>query len=124
MKATSTSITQVATIGIPVSDQNRALEFYVQTLGFEKRRDVPFGGTRWIEVAPQGAETTIALVPAGARIPAGIRLATEDANSDHANLRASGVDADPEVMRMGELVPPMFSFRDPDGNSIVIVGVA
>ena len=47
-----------------VSDQDRMIEFYVATLGFEKRADVPFGnGYRWVEVAPAGAVTTIAIVP-------------------------------------------------------------
>ena len=61
------------TIGVPVSDQDRALDFYVERLGFEKRRDVPvpqFGG-RWIEVAPAGAMVTIALVPARESAPGG-----------------------------------------------------
>ena len=115
---TTTQITGVGSIGVPVTDQDRALEFYVGQLGFEKRRDLPFGDGRWIEVAPPGAATTIALVPAG--IPAGIRLTTQDADADHADLRARGVDADPEVMRM-EIAPPMFALRDPDGNSLILV---
>ena len=58
---------------------------------------------------------------AGARgDPAGIRLTTQDAGADHARLRASGVDTDPEVLRM-ELAPPMFGLRDPDGNSLILV---
>lgn len=66
MDRARTRITRVETVGLPVADQDRALEFYVGTLGFEKRRDVPFGsGRRWIEVAPPGSATTIALVPAG-----------------------------------------------------------
>lgn len=111
-------ITTVGSVAVPVTDQDRALEFYVGELGFEKRRDLPFGDGRWIEVAPAGAATTIALVPEG--IPAGIRLTTQDAGADHANLRARGVDADPEVMRM-EIAPPMFALRDPDGNSLILV---
>jgi catechol 2,3-dioxygenase-like lactoylglutathione lyase family enzyme len=114
----TTRITGVATVGVPVTDQDRALEFYVGELGFETRRDVPFGDGRWIEVAPPGAATTIALVPAG--IPAGIRLTTEDAGADHAELRARGVDADPEVLRIPE-APPMFAVRDPDGNGLILV---
>ena len=44
------------TVIVPVSDQDRAIEFYVETLGFEKRADIPFGGgERWVEVAPAGA---------------------------------------------------------------------
>jgi catechol 2,3-dioxygenase-like lactoylglutathione lyase family enzyme len=114
----TTHITGVGTVGVPVTDQDRALEFYVGKLGFEKRRDIPFGDGRWIEVAPPGAATTIALVPPS--VPTGIRLMTEDADTDHADLRARGVDADPEVMRMPE-APPMFALRDPDGNSLILV---
>ncbi len=58
-------ITDVRTVGVPVSDQDRAIDFYVGTLGFEKRLDVDMGGgRRWIEVAPSGAATSIALVTA------------------------------------------------------------
>jgi catechol 2,3-dioxygenase-like lactoylglutathione lyase family enzyme len=118
LNETKTRITRVETVALPVTNQDRALEFYLGKLGFEKRRDVPFGpGARWIEVAPPGAATTIALVPAG--MPTGVRLVTEDAEADHASLRARGVDADPEITRM-DPAPPMFSFRDPDGNSLVI----
>jgi catechol 2,3-dioxygenase-like lactoylglutathione lyase family enzyme len=124
MSETRTHITQVQTVAIPVADQARALDFYIGTLGFEKRRDLPFGNTRWIEVAPPGAATTIALIPAGSRIPAGIRLASQDAAADHADLRARGADADPEIIRMGDQVPPMFSVHDPDGNTLVVVGGA
>ena len=114
------AITRVGTVIVPVSDQDRALEFYVGTLGFEVRIDGPFGdGGRWLEVAPPGAATTLALVPQ----PAGVEvsLATEDADADHAELMARGVDADAEVMRMGDFVPPMFTFRDPDGNRFRMV---
>ncbi len=117
-----TPITEVGTVGIPVADQDRALEFYVDTLGFEKRRDIPFEGARWIEVAPPGAATTIALVPAG--VPTGIRFFAQDADAAHADLRARGVDTDPEVMRMGGAAPPMFALRDPDGNTLILVGRA
>ena len=49
---TTTNITQVGTVIIPVSDQDRALDFYLG-LGFEKRMDAPYGeGERWVEVAP------------------------------------------------------------------------
>jgi catechol 2,3-dioxygenase-like lactoylglutathione lyase family enzyme len=119
-------ITQVGTVGVPVRDQERALAFYRDKLGFEVRLDAPFReGERWIEVAPAGAATTIALVlaPAGqpAGVDTGVRLSTQDAKADHAQLLALGVDADAEVMDMGGGVPPMFLLRDPDGNSLVIV---
>ena len=58
------AVTHVGTVIVPVADQDRALEFYVGTLGFEVRLDGEFGdGQRWIEVAPPGAATSIALVP-------------------------------------------------------------
>jgi catechol 2,3-dioxygenase-like lactoylglutathione lyase family enzyme len=123
---TKTRITQVGTVIVPVSDQDRALEFYREVLGFEIRTDVPYGeGERWVEVAPPGAATTIAIVPPREGEPVGIEtrvgFTSEDVDADHADLRARGVDADEEVMRMGDPVPPMFFFRDPDGNRFLIV---
>src|SRR5437588_8604982 len=71
---TRTQITDVRTVGIPVADQDRALAFYVEKLGFEKRMDVPYRpGERWIEVAPPGAATTIALVRVGPGQATGMR---------------------------------------------------
>jgi catechol 2,3-dioxygenase-like lactoylglutathione lyase family enzyme len=124
MSDRATRITRVGTVIIPVSDQERALDFYVGTLGFEKRLDAPFGpGGRWIEVAPPGAATTIALVPQRPDGQSGIEvsLATGAAESDYAALLAHGVDADAELIRVGVNVPPMFTFRDPDGNGFRMV---
>jgi len=123
-KQTATHITDVRTVGVPTTDQGRALRFYTETLGFETRMDAPFGGgNRWIEVAPQGGATTVALLPPGGQatgVDTAIRFSTTDADADHADLRARGVDVDAEVMRWPG-VPPMFSFRDPDGNTLYIV---
>ena len=119
-----TAITHVGTVIVPVSDQDQALEFYVGTLGLEKRIDGAFGdGARWIEVAPPGAATSIALVPGAAGEPGGVEVsfATADARADHAALLAAGVDADAELILMGDEVPPMFTFRDPDGNRFRVV---
>ncbi len=126
MPQTTNRITSIGTVIVPVSDQDRALEFYVDTLGFEKRTDVPFGeDMRWLEVAPAGAATTIAIVPPREGDPTGVEtriaLSTEDVDADHADLKQRGVDVDDEVMRMGDAVPPMFWFRDPDGNQLLIV---
>ncbi len=123
---TGTNIGQVSTVMVPVSDQDRAVEFYLDMLGFEKRTDVPFGdGNRWVEVAPSGATTTIALVQPREGESAGVEtrvaLATNDIDADHASLRERGVDVDAEVMRMGGPVPPMFFLRDQDGNRLLIV---
>jgi catechol 2,3-dioxygenase-like lactoylglutathione lyase family enzyme len=123
---TALSITQVGRVIVPVSDQDRALDFYTGIFGLETRMDVPFGdGDRWIEVAPKGQQTSIALsrppegMPIG--VNTGISFATTDAEGDHAALKAQGVDVDETVMRMGEPVPPMFTLRDPDGNTLLIV---
>jgi catechol 2,3-dioxygenase-like lactoylglutathione lyase family enzyme len=122
MNEHTTRITRVGTVILPVSDQDSALEFFTGTLGFETRLDGSFGdGQRWIEVAPPGAATTIALVPAGPSAGVEISLATDDAEADHASLLAAGIDADPELIRMGEGVPPMFTFRDSDGNRFRMV---
>ena len=87
-------------------------------LGFETRLDASFGpGQRWIEVAPPGGQTSIALVPPDSA-PTGVEisLATRSAGDDLAALRSRAVDADAELILLGEGVPPMFTFRDPDGN--------
>ena len=121
----ATSITQVQTVAVPVSDQERSLAFYVDILGFEKTLDAPFGpGQRWIEVSPPTGGTTIALPPLGEAtvgIDTGIRLTTDDAEGDHAALLAKKVDVDAEILRYPG-VPPMFTFRDPDGNRLYVVG--
>jgi catechol 2,3-dioxygenase-like lactoylglutathione lyase family enzyme len=117
-------ITGVHTIGIPVSDQDRALDFYVGTLGFEKRMDADMGGgRRWVEVAPPGAAVSVALIRSHEDLPTGvetgIRFLAPDADAVHADLAAGGVDVD-EVLRWPG-VPPMFAFRDADGNGMEIV---
>jgi lactoylglutathione lyase len=122
---TKTPITGVRTIGVPVTDQDRALTFYVGKLGFEKRLDTPveqFGG-RWIEVAPPGVEVTVALVPTRDGVPTGVetgvRFTTGDAAAVHADLQTRGVDVG-ELLRWPG-VPPMFAVRDQDGNGLEIV---
>ena len=120
---TTPQITHVGTVIVPVADQDQALAFYTGTLGFEVRIDAPFApGQRWIEVAPPGGQTSLALVQRDSA-PAGIEvsLATASAEADHAELTTRGVEADPELIRMGEGVPPMFTFRDPDGNRFRMV---
>lgn len=123
---TSTRIAQVGTVMVPVADQDKAIEFYTSKLGFEKRADIPFGdGNRWVEVAPPGAATTVALVQPMEGEQTGIEtrigFTTEDVDADHADLKARGVEVDAEVMRMGDPVPPMFFFRDQDGNRLLVV---
>ncbi|MGH9080251.1 MAG: VOC family protein [Acidimicrobiales bacterium] len=120
-------VKQVLTVGVPVADQDRALRFYIGTLGCGPRLDVPIGpDKRWIVVAPPTGTATIALEASTKAMPAGvetgIRLTSTDVAGDHAALRADGVDVD-DILRW-EGVPPMFSFRDPDGNGLELVGEA
>jgi catechol 2,3-dioxygenase-like lactoylglutathione lyase family enzyme len=121
------NLTQVGRVCVTVADTDRAIDFYVGKLGFEKVVDVPMGeAMRWVEVALAGAPTTIALAPppegqqAGGS-QTGICLDTSDVDADHAALKAAGVDVDEEVTRWGGPVPPMFWLRDPDGNALIIV---
>jgi catechol 2,3-dioxygenase-like lactoylglutathione lyase family enzyme len=142
MAGTTTRINQVGTVFVPVSDQERALAFYVGTLGFEKRVDFPYGDDahRWIEVAPPGAANSISLVPSSEGSSTGgdeayCAFATDDIEGDHAALRAAGADVDAQIARAGTSrtglvsiavtvhnpVPSQFFFRDPDGNRFLIV---
>jgi catechol 2,3-dioxygenase-like lactoylglutathione lyase family enzyme len=58
------NLTQVGRVCVTVADTDRAIDFYVDALGFEKTVDVPMGDAgRWVEVALPGAPTTIALAP-------------------------------------------------------------
>jgi catechol 2,3-dioxygenase-like lactoylglutathione lyase family enzyme len=120
-------ITEIGRVAIPAADQDRALDFYVGTLGFELRSDETFadGKMRWIEVALAGASTAIAIAPAmeggPAAVDTGIVISSSDIEADHAALKSAGVDVDPEIARWGHPVPPMFRLRDPGGNSLTIV---
>jgi lactoylglutathione lyase len=123
-KGTDTTITGVRTIGVPVRDQDKALEFYTTVLGFSKRLDVATPqGTRWIEVGPSCGGPSIALVQEHdqlrAGVETGIRLTTADADAAHAAMLAHGVDAR-EMLRWPG-VPPMFGFSDQDGNGLELV---
>lgn len=139
--ANSTGISQVATVFVPVADQERALEFYIKKLGFEKRADFQYGGgSRWIEVAPPGSVIALALVPpsegkAARGDQTHCAFTTEDIEAEHAALRSRGVIVDDEIARKGKRrqglvsvdagiddpVPPQFFFRDVDGNRFLIV---
>jgi catechol 2,3-dioxygenase-like lactoylglutathione lyase family enzyme len=126
MTKTATGIAGIGLVIIPSTDQDRSIEFYVDSLGFEKRTDVPFGGDyRWVEVYPPSGTTGIALAPPrpgdATAVQTGITLTTDDVDATHAELRSRGVDVDEEVSRMGDPVPPMFWFRDPDGNTLMVV---
>jgi catechol 2,3-dioxygenase-like lactoylglutathione lyase family enzyme len=136
--ATRSRLSRIQLVTIPSTDQDQSVAFY-EMLGFEKRNDGPWGdGYRWVELYPPNTLTGIALVPPGPRDPTsvqtGIIFNTDDIDATHAHLQALGVDVDESVARVGapaEIrigavqmagpVPPMFYFRDPDGNSLLIV---
>ncbi len=126
MTTTTTGIQAIGLVMVPTSDQDRSIEFY-ERIGFEKRTDTPFGGGyRWIEVYPPSGSTGLALAPPrqGEDIQPkelGVSLTTTDADATHRQLRSLGVDVDEQVMRMGDPVPPMFWFRDPEGHSLMVV---
>jgi catechol 2,3-dioxygenase-like lactoylglutathione lyase family enzyme len=119
-------ITRIARVTVPVSDQDAGIAFYTSSLGFSLVADVPFGeGDRWVEVAPPGGGAAIALVPPrgdfGPGRLTGIILESADARADHAELQASGIDVDAELVGGDGVVPLLFFFRDHEGNQLMIV---
>ena len=120
-----TKIDAVRTVSVPVSDQERARDFYVDALGFELRADDAWGeGMRWIEVAPEGSATSLTLVTWFEAMPPGslqgLVVATNDIEETYQNLVAKGVPFDfpPRDLPGGKQAV----FRDPDGNGLVLWG--
>jgi catechol 2,3-dioxygenase-like lactoylglutathione lyase family enzyme len=122
----STTLLNIGIVMFTVSDQDTALAFYTEKLGFEVRGDMRFGEhneARWLEVAPPGSRARLALNPPMQGEPGGgaIGVESSDVLAEHARLRAvEGLDVDPELIRVPG-APLMFMLRDPDGNTIVIV---
>ncbi len=119
-------VTQVGRVMVPVRDQDAAIAFYTGMLGFGLVADVPFGdGERWVEVAPPMGGAALALVPSRGEYQAGrmtgIALETTDARAAHQDLKGKGVDVDAELMGGDGTVPLLFTFRDHDANSLMIV---
>ncbi len=123
---TRTTITNIGVAMFAVEDQDAALAFYTEKLGFEVRGDTRFGEhdeMRWLEVAPPGSRARLALNPPMGGEPGGssIGVETADVLGEHARLAAiGGIDLDPEPMRTPG-APLMFMLRDPDGNVVVVV---
>jgi lactoylglutathione lyase len=125
MKTTSTHITGVRTVSIPVENQDAALQFYVETLGFGLLRDTPTPTGRWIELAPGDDGTILTLEPAAPNVTRGaigVRFTTDDIEAAHAALTARKIETD-EILRWPG-IPAMFAFRDPDGNAYSITATA
>ena len=123
-----TTISNIGVAMFAVADQDAALAFYTEKLGFELRGDTRFGDhgeMRWIEVAPPGSTARLALNPPMGGEPGGgsIGVETVDVLGEHARLTAvGGIDLDPAPMRTPG-APLMFMLRDPDGNVVVVVEV-
>ena len=121
-----TTVTNIGVVMFTVSDQDAALAFYAEKLGFEVRGDTPYGENneyRWLEVAPPGSTARLALNQPMNDEPGGgaIGVETADVRGEHARLTAiGGIDLDPEPMQPPG-APLMFMLRDPDGNTIVVV---
>jgi lactoylglutathione lyase len=123
----TTTISNIGVAMFVVSDQDAALAFYTDTLGFEVRADLSFGEQgegRWLEVAPPGSPARLALnPPMGDATPGGSSIGVEatDVPAEHARLSAvGGIDVDAELTRVPG-APLMFMLRDPDGNHVVVV---
>ena len=113
----------IQTVTIPVADQDRALAFYRDVLGFEVQADVPFGDQRWVAVAPSGSAVDFTLHPPFPGQPApgwqqGLVLHTDDIAGVVAALRTAGVTVtEPESVGWGTQA----QFADPDGNGFVLL---
>jgi catechol 2,3-dioxygenase-like lactoylglutathione lyase family enzyme len=119
-------VKQVTRVMVPVADQDAAIAWYTQKLGFTLAADVPFGeGDRWVEVAPPEGGALLALVPPrGDYQPGrntGIALSAGDVRGVHDELQATGVEIDGELMGGDGTVPLLFFFRDGDGNVLMVV---
>lgn len=119
------AITRAGTVGIFVSDQDRALDFYVNRLGFEKRLDEPMGSeARWIEVVPTGAETRLVLfTPPGMEDRIGtfsnVVFECDDIQVTYEELRGRGVEfsEEPNEQPWGMWA----QFKDVDGNEFGLI---
>ena len=124
--ATGTTVSNIGVAMFTVSDQDAALSFYTEKLGWELRGDTRFGENdemRWLEVAPPGSRARLALNPPMGGEPGGssIGVGTADVLGEHARLSAiGGIDLDPEPMRTPG-APLLFMLRDSDGNNVAVV---
>ncbi|WP_433474283.1 VOC family protein [Spirillospora sp. CA-142024] len=115
------NITRVRLLTVPVSDQDAAKDFYTGKLGFGVVTDRAAGPIRWLEVAPEGAETNVVLADHLPGVPPGsvhgLILETSDLDGDCEKLRLAGVDVEgPQDLPWGRQA----TLTDPDGNGIVL----
>jgi catechol 2,3-dioxygenase-like lactoylglutathione lyase family enzyme len=122
-----TTITSITTAMFSVADQDAAIAFYTEKLGWELRSDTSFGegeqAGRWVEVAPPGSTTVLALNPPMGGEPGGgsIGVETPDVQAEHERLEAIEDVPVGQIIGGNDGVPRMFSANDPDGNWIWVV---
>jgi len=119
-------VSQLGRVIVPVSDQDAAIAFYTEKLGFTLSADVPYGeGDRWVEVSPPDGGAAIALSTGMGEFQpgreTGIALTSADPKADYEELKSNGVAVDEELMGGDGVVPLLFMFRDGDGNGLMIV---
>jgi predicted enzyme related to lactoylglutathione lyase len=123
-------ITGISSVSIVVSDQDRSLAFYTQKLGFELQMDAPMGQSRWIQLAPKGAQTSLVLGKPTPDMPpeiyertksmlggfANFIFAVDDLQATYDELTARGVEFvdKPSQQAWGWWA----TLKDPDGNII------
>ena len=122
-------VTGVEVFSLPVADQDRAREFYVDVLGFELVEDTEMGpGMRWVQVRPPGASTSITLVTWFESMPAGQTrgtvLETDDLEGDVARLLELGVPVDGDGAVQDAPWGRFVTLADPDGNGLVLQATA
>jgi catechol 2,3-dioxygenase-like lactoylglutathione lyase family enzyme len=115
--------TQIQLVSVPVSDQDRARSFYEEALGFETLSDLPLGPhTRWVQMRPPGAESSVALVTWFTTMPPGslrgLVVGSDDLDGDVGRLAAYGVDLGDGIRH--EPWGSFVAFADPDGNGLVL----
>lgn len=118
-------ITSVKFVSVPVSDQDRALSFYTEKLGFKVVTDQPMGaGRRWIELQVGGAGATrlVLFTPEGQEDRVGTvfngAFACDNVEKTYEELRGRGVEFDSAPRR--EPWGTLAVLRDPDGNRIAL----
>jgi predicted enzyme related to lactoylglutathione lyase len=116
-------IKQLKFAGIPTSDQDRALRFWTEKVGFRVATDQPMGNQRWIELAIPGAETRIVLfTPDGHESRIGSffngSFACDDVEYTYKQMSEKGVEFEspPAKQPWGIFA----KFKDPDGNLFVL----
>ena len=116
----SGSATRIVSISIRVTDQDEAIRFFTEALGFDVVSDIEaWPGARWVELSLPDSEVTVALLPPDSEIPIAIRLETSDAEAAYRRVSDAGVVLHNDHVLHLDGMPPMFHFSDPDGNDLV-----